>query len=214
MIDNRDAWRKNAEAMLEGLKTYRDGQGSELCQFAVSMLTALYGAESPQLSQFRDHFAAIQKGPRVRNLDMDLFSHARAVIRNTLTELDAGLIFNLRVLVEGEMLSELVRLAREILADRTDEAKNTAAVLAAAAFEGLIRKMGEEFAHVMDRPKLEDVIGALKNADVLRGGQIGTAQSYLKFRNDSLHADWKQVDRSQVESCLAFSESLLGKHFS
>ena len=111
LIDNRDAWRKNAEAMLEGLKTYRDGQGSELCQFAVSMLTALYGAESPQLSQFRDHFAAIQKGPRVRNLDMDLFSHARAVIRNTLTELDAGLIFNLRVLVEGEMLSELVRLA-------------------------------------------------------------------------------------------------------
>jgi hypothetical protein len=103
LIDNRDVWRKNAEAVLEGCKTYRDGQGSELCQFAVSLLTALSRAQSSQLSQYRDHFAAVQKGPRVRNLDMDLFSH-----RNTLTELDAGLIFNLRVLVEGEVLSELV----------------------------------------------------------------------------------------------------------
>jgi len=61
---------------------------------------------------------------------------------------------------------------------------------------------------------LEGLIGTLKTADVLRGGQVGTALNYLKFRNDSLHADWGSVDRSQVESCLAFSESLLLKHFS
>ena len=74
--------------------------------------------------------------------------------------------------------------------------------------------MGEEFAGVTTRPKLEEVIAALKTADVLKGGQIATAQGFLKFLNDSLHADWANVDRSQVESCLAFSESLLLKHFS
>ena len=74
--------------------------------------------------------------------------------------------------------------------------------------------MGEEFAGVTTRLNLGEVITTLKNASVLKGGQVGTAQSYLKFRNDSLHADWKNVDRSQVESCLAFSESLLVKHFS
>ena len=60
--------------------------------------------------------------------------------------------------------------------------------------------MGEEFAGVTSRPKLQDVIAALKDAGVLKGGQVGTAQSYLRFRNDSLHADWNAADRSQEES--------------
>jgi hypothetical protein len=120
----------------------------------------------------------------------------------------------LRVGVAGEILAQLIGLAKETIGDRTDEAKNVAAVLAASAYEGLIRRMGEEFAGVTDRPKLEAVITALKVANILKGGQVGTAQSYLQFRNDSLHADWNKVDRSQVESRLAFSESLLTKHFS
>jgi len=134
-------------------------------------------------------------------------------IRNVIAELKAGLIVKLRVVVAGEILAELIRLSKELMIDRTEEAKTTAAVLVAAAYEGLIRRMGEEFAGVTDRPKLEEVIGTLKNAAVLKGGEVAVAQSYLKFRNDSLHADWKNVDRSQVESCLAFSESLLLKHF-
>jgi hypothetical protein len=73
--------------------------------------------------------------------------------------------------------------------------------------------MGEEFAGVTDRPTLQTVIGKLKDANVLKGAEVGVALGYLKFRNDSLHADWKIVERSVVESCLAFNESLLLKHF-
>jgi hypothetical protein len=36
--------------------------------------------------------------------------------------------------------------------------------------------MGEEFAGVSGGPKLEDVIAALKVADVLTGGQVHTAK--------------------------------------
>jgi hypothetical protein len=67
---------------------------------------------------------------------------------------------------------------------------------------------------VVGRPKLEDVIIALKDTGVLKGGEVGTAQSYLKFRNDSLHADWAKVQKSQIQSCTAFIEALLQKHFS
>ena len=63
------------------------------------------------------------------------------------------------------------------------------------------------------RPALLDVVIGLKNKNVLKGGEVGTAQSYLKFRNDSLHADWKNVSRSQIESCLAFVESLISEAF-
>lgn len=118
--------------------------------------------------------------------------------------LEAGLILKVRVAVAGEILVELLRVAKETLIEHTEEAKNVAAVLTAAGYEGLVRRMGEEFAGVTGRPKLDAVIGELKGADVFKGGQVGIANSYLKFRNDSLHADWKRIDRSQVESCLAF----------
>ena len=178
------------------------------------MLTALYGPESPQLKQFHIGFEAIQESAgNGRQLDFLIYSHARGVIKNTVAELQAGLVVRLRVAVAGEILNELIRLAKDILVDQTEEAKNAAAVRSAAAYEGLIRRMGEEFASVTDRPKLEEVIGALKTAAVFKGAEVGIAQSYLKFRNDSLHADWKNVDRSQVEACLSFSEILLSKHF-
>jgi hypothetical protein len=67
---------------------------------------------------------------------------------------------------------------------------------------------------VAGRPSLQEVTTALKGAGVLKGGEIGTAQSFLKFRNDSLHADWANVSRTQVESCTAFIEAMLVKHFS
>jgi hypothetical protein len=170
------------------------------------MLTALYGAESPQLRQFRDGC----KGQTPFALQQNSLGAIGAALR----ELKAGLIVNLRVAVAGEVLAELLRLAKDILVDQTEEATHVAGVLVAAAYEGVLRRMGEEFAGVTNRPKLQDVIDKLKDAGTLKGGQVGTAQSYLKFRNDSLHADWNAVDRSQVSSCLAFTESLLLKHFS
>ena len=63
-------------------------------------------------------------------------------------------------------------------------------------------------------PGLQDVVTALKDAGVLKGGEIGTAQSFLKFRNDSLHADWANVSRVLVEFCTAFIDAMLIKHFS
>ena len=68
--------------------------------------------------------------------------------------------------------------------------------------------------NVQGRPDLADVINALKSAGVLVGAPLTTGQSYLKFRNDALHADWTNIDRVIVGSCLAFVEGILLKHFS
>jgi len=61
---------------------------------------------------------------------------------------------------------------------------------------------------------LAEVLTELKNKGVLDGTQIGVAQSYLTFRNKSLHAEWDKVGRETVASVLAFTEQLLLKHFS
>jgi hypothetical protein len=54
----------------------------------------------------------------------------------------------------------------------------------------------------------------LKEKGILQGGEPGLAQSFLKFRNDSLHADWNNVTEPQVTSCLALLDSLIGKRLS
>ena len=105
-------------------------------------------------------------------------------------------------------------MGQETFEEGNDASKNVSAVLVAAAFEDLIRRMGSEMAGVLGRPKLESVVVSLKGAQVLQGGEPGLAQSYLKFRNDSLHAHWENVQESQIQSCISFIETLLVKHFS
>lgn len=209
------AWIKRAEEVINLGDSASHGVASEATQFATSLLTVLYGPQSTQLKAFSVGCDAISKmKPGTGSVPVQLCRHARGAIANAKAELEAGLVGSLRVQVTGEVLADLVSLGKEILAGGTEVAKNVAAVLIAAAFEDLMRRMGTEFAGVVGRPSLQDVITALKDAGVLKGGEIGTAQSFLKFRNDSLHADWANVSRVQVESCTAFVDSMLVKHFS
>jgi hypothetical protein len=207
MADNLEAWIKRAEEVLaKGHNTI------EAIPFVPSMMSALYGPKSTQLEAFNSRMEEVS---RLKSDSSFARQHlAYATIQSVVAEAKSGLIVNVRAQIAGEVLSELVSLGKEILRDRTDSAKNVSAVLIAAAFEDLVRRMGSELAGVVGRPKLEEVLIALKNAGVLKGGEVGVAQSYLKFRNDSLHADWANVQESQVQSCVAFLETLLIKHFS
>jgi hypothetical protein len=212
MAFDSEAWVKRAnEVVSKGGSDF--GASSEAVQFATSMITALYGPHSTQLEAFSAGCEAIVK-LKTGIVAVELRRYACGAIANAKAQLEAGLVGSLRVQVTGEVLADLVSLAKEKLGEGTDSAKNVAAVLIAAAFEDLMRRMGGEFAAVVTRPSLQDVITALKDAEMLKGGEIGIAQSFLKFRNDSLHADWANVSRAQVESCAAFVDAMLVKHFS
>ncbi len=210
MPNNTDPWLARAKTILLGNQL-----PSAQIQFAVSLLTEVYGPQSPQLSAYNTSLAQIAKSvSNVVALPSYQQQCAQGVIQNVIAEIEAGLTSSLRTQVAGEIFAELVGLGKEVLEDGTDPAKNVSAVLIAAAFEDLIRRMGSEMAGVAGRPKLEQVIIALKDAGVLKGGEVGTAQSYLKFRNDSLHANWANVEKPVIQSCIAFIEGLLVKHFS
>ncbi|HME72197.1 MAG TPA: hypothetical protein VKM54_20355 [Myxococcota bacterium] len=91
--------------------------------------------------------------------------------------------------------------------------KNVAAVLTAAAFEDILRRMGELFAGVSGRPKLEDVLNAIKDAGLLPEAQVRIAHTGLAFRNDALHADWIKIDRNSVQQYLGLVEGWLSERF-
>lgn len=201
-------WIQQGKALLDsGMKSTH-----ELPSFAISMLTTFY---RPNSVQVKAYLAGADNISKDRNgLAHRMFMHARGAVGNTIRELENGLVANLRTSVQGEILGDLLGLSKEALSQNTEETKNVAAVLSAAAFEDCARRLGAEEAGVQGRPNLELVLAALKDAGVLRGGTVSLANTMLKFRNDSLHADWTLVARAQVESCVALTESLLTEHFS
>jgi hypothetical protein len=135
------------------------------------------------------------------------------VLKNIMSELNSGFVGNLQKNIAGDILSDFIQLAKAALEEDGDDAKNVAAVLAAAAYEDTIRRMGASFAGVIGRDDLNKVIDALKNAGILVAPQLGIALSYLNFRNHALHAEWDKIDRAAVHSVLGFVEQLLLKHF-
>jgi len=108
-------------------------------QGATGIIVLLYGRGSVQLSSFQAGVVAEEKRVAKEWHESQRGSMAQfisGVLSNVLAELDAGLIGSIRQQAEGEVLADFVALSRAALDEKGDQAKNVAAVLAAAAFEG------------------------------------------------------------------------------
>jgi hypothetical protein len=186
-------------------------RSSEIAQGTVSLLSLVYGQSSAQVQQLN---AKLKELYADASSDYIAAEVAQGVLRNLKREIESGLPGNLGQQITGEVLSDLIQLSKAALEEKIDGAKNVAAVLAAAAFEDTIRRMGETFAGVIGQDDLPEVLKKLKDADVIRSPQVGIAQSYLNFRNHALHANWEKIEREAVHSALGFVEQLLLKHFS
>jgi len=193
-------------------------QAYELLNGAISLVTICYGPESTQCSgliNYRDELVSNSINEHQRKQTMVHAIHfTNGAIATLLSELDVGLVGNLQQQIAGEVLGDLIQLAKVALSENKPETINVAAVLAAASYEDTIRRMGNQLAGITDRRDLEKVLIVLKEKGHLKGAQVGIAQSYLKFRNDALHADWDDIEKESVNSCLSFVEGLLLKHFS
>jgi len=69
--------------------------------------------------------------------------------------------------------------------------------------------MGETLAGVIGQDDLSEVLKKLKDAGAIQSPQVGIAQSYLSFRNHTLHANWDKIERESIISALGFVEQLL-----
>ena len=186
---------------------------NELYNGTLSIMLALYGPESSQQKALQTYIEALRnKGhPQSDNTIYGIVNAILGVLTSIKAELDSGFIGSLRATLTGEVLTDFIKLARATLDQSGDDAKNVAAVLSAAAFEDVLRRLAD-VKSVGYQEKLSDVLAALKNAGILQGTEVGIAQSYLSFRNRSLHAQWNEVDRPATESILAFTEQMILKH--
>jgi hypothetical protein len=188
----------------------------QVVQGAASLITLLYGPRSTQLAVFESALAEERKRIEKHWHESQPASIAEmvaGVLRNVSAELDVGLVGSLRQQVAGEVLADFLSLSRKTLEEAGDQPKNVAAVLAAAAFEDTLRRLGSLHAGTVGGEKLAEVLTALKNSGVLQGQQVGIAQSYLTFRNHAMHAGWDKIQREAVHSVLGFVEQLVLKYF-
>jgi len=180
----------------------------------ISLMQALYGSNSSQEQALSTYIERLRE--KVHPSNQNIINQSILAIKGTLTsikaELDSGFIGTLRGRLTGESLTDFIKLARAVLEESNNDAKNVAAVLAAAAFEDVIRRLAN-LRGGNDTEKLADVLIWLKNMGVLQGSEVGIAQSYLSFRNRALHAKWDEVDLPSVESVLAFTEQIILKNF-
>lgn len=210
---------KTLEAQLESLLNMaapgRD-RSTLVAKFngALTILSAVYGPQSHHLIILRDFVQPLLQNLGNSHFDELVETTVVGALRNLKSELDAGLHGNLEKRITGEVLTDFIQLARTSLDQKNANSINVAAVLAAAAFEDAIRRMGSTLAGTLGDEKLSEVIDALRDKCILQSPQLGIAQSYLKFRNDALHARWKSIEPASVHSILGFIEQLLLKHFS
>lgn len=197
---------------IDALLDQRSVSGHEAYSGALSLMVLVYGAGSVQvkdLSQKGESFAARFSGS---GLDANLASVATGALQNVRAEIESGLIITLQRAITGDVLADFLQLARAALSETGEEAKNVSAVLAAALFEDTLRRIAVVNG-ISHTDRLQDVLTALKDNGVLQGSQVGIANSYLNFRNSSLHAQWDRVERESISSVLGFVEQLLLKHF-
>ena len=186
---------------------------NDLYHGTLGIMLALYGPKSSQENALRTYLETLSKKYSAASshvIDSSV-SAISGVLASIKAELDAGFIGSLRATLTGEVLTDFIKLGRATLDEAGDGAKNVAAVLAAAAFEDVLRKLAD-LKGLGHQEKLANVLTALKDVGVLQGAEVGIAQSYLSFRNRSLHAQWNEVDRPAIESVLAFTEQMILKH--
>ena len=95
MADNSAAWLKRAKEVTTGQHA-----PSEVIQSAISLLTAVYGPQSAQLSALTTGLAQIAKmAPNPTNSAHHQERTADGAIRNTIAEIENGLILSLRAQV-------------------------------------------------------------------------------------------------------------------
>ncbi len=137
---------------------------NEMVTGTMSLLSAVYGPESAQVQVLTDTDREFRNS-KLFNYQHNMGLLTRAVegmLSNLKRELNGGFVGSLQKRLTSAVLTDLVQLSRVVLDQSGDNAKNVAAVLAAAVFEDTIRRIGSTFVGVMGKDNLSGIIDALK----------------------------------------------------
>jgi hypothetical protein len=134
----------------------------------------------------------------------DILSAAKA-------DFDGGFAADLEASITGEIFADFVTLAKRALDEKQ---KDVAAVLASAALEDTLKRIGAANGLDVANKDMSAVISALKAARVIKGGVSKLLDRMPRIRKHAMHAEWTDITAEEVGSLVAFAEQLILTHFS
>jgi hypothetical protein len=177
----------------------------------INIIESLYGRESVQLQELLRLVKEVRDtNPIPGVMDREIASVLGGQLSNALSELRAGLIQNIYKRAIGEAIGDFIFLAHEAL---EEDQKDVAAVLASAALEDAMKNMATSLGLDVDEKELSAVVNALKSKSFFKGAQHKIVTSFVRLRNNAMHANWERISKPDVESLVAFMKSFTLEHF-
>lgn len=169
-----------------------------------SLIRAVFGEQSPHYVNFVTQYNACHGGESdVRAL--------HAVFLSAKQDFEGGYVFNVELIISGEVFGDFVSLARHSLAQGH---KDVAAVLACAALEDALKRFATSNGLDVTGKTMQDVVNALKGSGLVAGAQKTLLDAMPRIRNLALHAEWTKLSEPEVSSVLGFVEQFLLSKFS
>jgi hypothetical protein len=181
----------------------RDGKWHQWATSAQSLILAVFGKSSPYSINFQKLYDKCD-GSKPR------FESLKAVFLSAKEDFEGGYVFNVELLVSGEIFGDFVNLARQSLQEGY---KDVAAVLACAALEDSLKRFAKLQELDVEGKTLQTVVNALKSTGLIVG-QKNHLDLMVKIRNDVMHASWDKVSELEVQTVIGFVEQFLLKYFS
>jgi len=186
----------------------------EECYSAVlNLAQSVYGEGSPQFQlvvEFHKSSLGVKDGTYLQWHYEKLRDSLVGFTNNLLGELESGFVPNVFRIATGNTLGELISLAKSVLEDGS---KDVAAVLASAAYEDSLKQKAKELGLDIENKDVEAVINALKSQSFFKGPESRLVSTYIKLRNNAMHAEWSKFDNTTVGSLIGYVEQFLLKHF-
>ena len=194
-----------------------DIHAGELYVTVTNMFEKIYGPHSPQLKLLETIREQVYEG-QTRNYNkyessrMQVFTdRLHGCLSALKSDIEEGLIVNIRSEARGEVFGDFLVLAREAL---DAGQKDVAAVLACAALEDVLKRYASDQGLDVHEKNMSEVVNALKSKGVVRGPQGALLSGFVKIRNKTFHAQWTAINTADVSSIIAFTETFLVKQFS
>ena len=175
---------------------------AELETGTAGVIDALYGARSEKWKEY------IEQATGKVNVEKEANIYV-GILKTILGEIEMGLVLDLRKEIEGEVFADFVVLAKRSL----EENKDVSAVLACAALEDALKRLGVANGLNVENKQMSEVIAALKTKGLLKGAQAKVVSAHVTLRNKAFHAEWDKIEKPEVNSAIGFTEQFLLKHF-
>jgi hypothetical protein len=174
------------------------------CTSALHLLKLVFGESGIHFKQF----------DKILNQARSLSNKAEAlggILAAAKKDFEGGFAVSFEASIAGEIFADFVGLAEHAIGEKQ---KDVAAVLACAALEDALKRIGAANGLDVAEKEMSDVVNALIGARVIEGAAAKMLRTMPKIRNHAFHAEWGHISEPEVGGVAGFVRQLLLSHLS